>query len=138
MKRAGKLSPRDRKKHKLIIFYKIINNMCPTHVSLLVPPTVENTSRCDLRNVDNIQTIHAYSKLYFDSFLQSVVRDWNALPRQIRNSTSLSSFKNNLNLDIRSPPALYCSGSRQGQIYHVTLRSSCSLLKCTYSLKICN
>ena len=120
---------RDGKKHKLIMFYKIINNMCPTYVSSLVPPTVGNTSRYDLRNVNNIQTIHAHSKLYFDSFLQSVVREWNALPGQIRNSASLSSFKNKLNVNIRSPLALYCSGSRQGQIYHVRLRINCSLLK---------
>ena len=118
-----------RKKHKLIMFYKMNNNMCPTYLSSLVPPTVGNTSRYDLRNVDNIQTIHAHSQLYFDSFLPSVVREWNALPGQIRNSTSLSSFKNQLNLNIRSPPAFYCSGSRQGQIYHVRLRTNCSSLK---------
>ena len=118
-----------RKKHKLIMFYKMNNNMCPTYLSSLVPPTVGNTSRYDLRNVDNIQTIHAHSQLYFDSFLPSVVREWNALPGQIRNSTSLSSFKNQLNLNIRSPPAYYCSGSRQGQIYHVRLRTNCSSLK---------
>ena len=88
-----------RKKHKSIMFYKMNNNMCPTYLSSLVPPTVGNTSRYDLRNVDNIQTIHAHSQLYFDSFLPSVVREWNALPGQIRNSTSLSSFKNQLNLN---------------------------------------
>ena len=103
--------------------------MCPTYLSSLVPPAVGNTSRYDLRNVDNIQTIHAHSQLYFDSFLPSVVREWKALPGQIRNSTSLSSFKNQLNLNIRSPPAFYCSGSRQGQIYHVRLRTNCSSLK---------
>ena len=87
------------------------------------------TSRDDLRNVDNIQTIHAHSQLYFDSFLSSVIGEWNVLPGQIRNSTSLPSSKNQLNLNIISPPAFYCSGSPQGQICHVRLRTNCSSLK---------
>ena len=49
-----------RKKHKLIMFCKMINNMCPTYLSSLVPLTVGYTSRYDLGNVDNIQTIHAH------------------------------------------------------------------------------
>lgn len=118
-----------RKKHKLIMFYRLKNNMCPTYLSSLVPPTVGNISRYDFRNVDNIQTIRAHSQLYFDSLLPSVVRDWNALLGEIRNSTSLFSFKNQLNLNIRSPLAFYCSGSRQGQIYHVRLRTNCRSLK---------
>ena len=51
------------------------------------------------------------------------------MPGQIRNSTSPFSFKNQLNLAIRYPPAFDCSGSRQGQIYNVRLRTNCNSLK---------
>ncbi|MES9994058.1 MAG: hypothetical protein ABW098_19070, partial [Candidatus Thiodiazotropha sp.] len=118
-----------RKKHKLTMFYKMKSNMCPTYLSSLVPATVGNTSRYDLRNVDDLQTIHAHSQLYFDSFLPSVIREWNVLPTTVRNSTSLMSFKAQLNQNIRPPPSFYCSGSRQGQIYQVRLRTNCSSLK---------
>ena len=64
----------------------------PTLVPPLVPPTIGNTSRYNVRNINDLQTLHANTQCYFNSFSPSVIRDWNELSQPIRNSTSLSSF----------------------------------------------
>ena len=82
-----------------------------------------------------IYRLYTSLNYFFTFFLPSVVREWNALPAQIRNSTSPFSFKNQLNLAIRYPPAFDCSGSRQGQIYNVRLRTNCNSLKLHLNFK---
>ena len=47
-----------RKQHKLILFYKMVNNLTPIYLSSLLPPQVGNMSRCNLRNQDKYQTIN--------------------------------------------------------------------------------
>ena len=75
LKHVGKLS-----QHKLILFYKIKNNLSPSYLTSLVPNNVGDISRYNLRNVQHTQTVHADSQLDFDSFLPSVIGDWNAFP----------------------------------------------------------
>ncbi|MEW8548773.1 MAG: hypothetical protein AB2693_35180, partial [Candidatus Thiodiazotropha sp.] len=117
-----------RKKHKLQLFYKMQNDLSPDYLSSLVPPTVGSTLSYPLRNSTNLQTVRAKSQLYFNSFLPSVIRDWNELPEEIRASTSLSTFKYKLNRNVRMPPKFYFTGKRLGQIYHARLRTNCSSL----------
>ena len=93
-----------RKKHKLTLFYKMNNGLCPNYLTSLVPQTVGNNTTYSLRNASNIQTIHAKSQLYYNSFLPSVIRDWNELPMDIRNASSLNSFKHKLNTNIKVHP----------------------------------
>ena len=57
-----------RTKHKLIIFYKIINGLTPRYLTDLIPPLVQETAPYSLRNSDDIQTIHAYTNLFYNSF----------------------------------------------------------------------
>ena len=46
-----------RNKHKLIIFYKIINGLTPEYLTDLVPPLIQKTTRYNLRNSNDIQTM---------------------------------------------------------------------------------
>ena len=115
-----------RKKHKLILFYKMQNNLSPNYLSSLVPPTVGSTSSYPLRNASNLQTIRTNSEQYYNSFLPSVIRDWNELPQQTRDSPSLNIFKNKLNHNINVPPRYYNVGKRLGQVLHARLRTKCS------------
>ncbi|MCG8113032.1 MAG: reverse transcriptase domain-containing protein [Candidatus Thiodiazotropha taylori] len=117
-----------RKKHKLQMFFKMKNGLAPNYLSSLVPPSVGNTSAYQLRNALNISTVHASSQLYYNSFLPSVIRDWNDLPDEVRNSTSSDSFKRKLNANVGTPPKYYLFGNRLGQIYHARLRTNCSAL----------
>ena len=54
-----------RNKHKLAIFFKILNGFTPSYLADLVPPLIQETSRYNLRNSHDIQTIHANSNLFY-------------------------------------------------------------------------
>ena len=43
-----------REKHKIIRFYKMINSLAPEYLSSIVPPTVGNISRYNLRDETNL------------------------------------------------------------------------------------
>lgn len=118
-----------RKKHKLQFFFKMQNDLTPSYLSSLVPPTVGSTSTYQLRNATNLHTIHANSQLYYNSFIPSVVRDWNELPEDVRNVQSINSFKRKLNSNQNVVPRHFFEGKRLGQIYHARLRTKCSSLK---------
>ena len=116
-----------REKHKLVLFYKMINSLAPEYISSLVPPTVGNISQYNLRNKTNLQTVPARSQQYYNSFLPSTTRIWNSLSDDTKNSPSVESFKHKLNSNITKPPPYYFSGSQLGQIYHARIRLNCSL-----------
>ena len=85
-----------RSKHKLVIFYKIINGLTPSYLSDLIPPLVSDTNPYNLRNSDNIQPFRTRTNIFFNSFFPSTIRAWNNLSEEIRNSNTVNSFKNNL------------------------------------------
>ena len=117
-----------RRKHKLVLFYKMINRLSPNYLTQLVPDQVSQASSYSLRNAENLQNIHAGTQLYYKSFLPSVVRDWNALPVLSRNSPTVESFKRSLSTNSRETPSYFYVGDRLGQIHHARLRTNCSSL----------
>ena len=104
-----------REKHKLVLFYKMINYLVPEYLSSLVPPTVGNISQYNLCNETKFQTISARSQQYYNSFLPSTTRIWDSLPDDTKSSPSVESFKQKLNNNITRPPPYYFAGSRLGQ-----------------------
>ena len=86
-------------------------------------------SSLNLRNSDDYLTIRNSSQLYFNSFLPSVIREWNALPQACRDAISLESFKRSLNIKPTRKPPYYFIGDRYSQLNHVRLRTNCSALK---------
>jgi hypothetical protein len=117
-----------RKKHKLILFYKMKNNLTPGYLSSLVPDPVDASSQYSLRNSDNIQVPHSRTNLYLNSFLPSVIRDFNNLSQELRNAPSLSNFKRLLYKDKSRVPKHFLHGERKYQTIHARLRTNCSLL----------
>ena len=73
-------------------------------------------------------TVRTNTQLYYNSFLPSVVREWNSLPHSSRNAATLESFKMSLNMDTVNKLPYYYIGERLGQIYHARLRTQCSSL----------
>lgn len=124
-----------RKKQKLILLYKMINNLTPQYLSSLIPATVSETSSYNLRNANDVRTINARTNQYFNSFLPSSIRDWNSLPEELRNSVSVSSFKFCLNRVNDRIPNYYYFGDRRSQILHTRLRTKCSSLNYDIYLK---
>ena len=118
-----------RLKHKLCVFYKMINQLCPNYLCGLLRSDNEPLAY-NLRNND-IRTIRCRTDLCQRSFLPSSIREWNNLSNDVKNAHSLSIFKKNLNSDLRKPPCYYLTGKRLGQIYHTRLRLNCSSLRYT-------
>ena len=69
------------------------NNLTPDYLSSLVPSSVNEVSHCNLRNANDVQTINTRTALYFNSFLPSVVREWNNTPDNDKYVESADSFK---------------------------------------------
>ena len=107
-----------RKPHKLTLFYKMKNGLCLDYLtSLVVSDTAGSASTYHLRNSVVLPTTYTDSRLYYTSFLPSVVCDWNKLQEQTRNSPTLNIFKNRLNSNLSTPRGYYNTGKRFGQIY---------------------
>ena len=109
--------------------------MTPSYLSNLIPQTVNNISHYNLRNSDNLQSIHARTSQYANSFLPSTIRNWNSLSIEVSQSDSLTTFKNHLNKNRTTVPKHFYIGSRQFQILHTRLRANCSSLNNDLFLK---
>ena len=73
-------------------------NFTPPYLSSLVPPSITNVSRYNLRNSNDLQTIDARTNQYYNFFfLPSAVRSWNNLPVEAKELGSVNSFKRFLN-----------------------------------------
>ena len=90
--------PTEKKKLKLLVFYKMVNSLSPTYLSSLVPSTVGNITTYQLCNANSLHTIRANSQLYYYSLLPSLIRDWNELPDYC--STHLAKWHLNVILTI--------------------------------------
>ena len=120
------------------LFYKMQNGLSPNYLSSLMPDNVGNNSAYNLRNAQNLNTVHANSQLYYESFLPSVTRDWNELTEEVRNTPTLSSFNRRLDSDLNAVPKFFFDGKRLGQIYHVLVRMRCSAFNAhLFSKKYC-
>lgn len=117
-----------RSKHKLCLFYKMSNNLSPDYLNSLVPPSIETTTSYTLRDASNIRYPMARTQLYYKSFLPSSIRSWNELAPDIKDSSSIQSFKYQLNKNLTKPPKYYYYGDRFLQIQHTRLRTNCSIL----------
>ena len=113
-------------KHRLLLLYKMVNNLSPEYLSSLIPPTVNNISRYNLHNAQTIQTIDSRPTQYFNYFLSSSIREWNNLLLDVRNSDSIIIFKRKLNADIKSISRYFYAGNRRAQVLLTRSRTKCS------------
>ena len=116
--------------HRLILFYKMKNNLTPGYLSSLIPQAAEE-SRYNTRNPLDVRIPRCRTQFYSKSFFPSTVHSWNHLPAEIRQSDSLPIFKSRiLNfLGKTSVPLHFYHGDRPLNIQHSRLRTHCSNLK---------
>ena len=114
--------------HKLIMLYKILNNLAPNYLQELMPPFASQCSSRTLRNPSIIQQIKSKSNYFRDSFLPSTIYKWNSLLISIRNSPSLAIFKAQLNKTMgpSKPPRHYYYAERKPGIILACMRMGCS------------
>ena len=93
----------------------MVNGLSPNYLNILVPQTIGNLTTYNLRRSNNLRTIACRTSLYNNSFLPSIINDWNSLRDEIKNAESLKFFKNHLNVDKPTPRPLYFFGERKIQ-----------------------
>ena len=85
-----------RENTKLIMMYKIINNLVPHTLQSVIPnifnPEMPNYVGYNTCQRDDISHFRARTYLFNNSFFPSTTRLWNELLLYIRNSQTLSIF----------------------------------------------
>ena len=81
-----------RRKHKLVLMYKVTKNLTPAYLKYIVPKTVGANNPYPLRNGDNIRNITTRTATYSHSILPSTITEWNKLLLDTGNADSLTSF----------------------------------------------
>ena len=56
-----------RRKHKLVMFYKMVNHLTPTYLSELVPLSVGDNASYNLRNTSHIHNVFAHANYHYNS-----------------------------------------------------------------------
>ena len=82
-----------RKRHKLLMFHKMILGLCPQYISDLLPPLVAHINPYHRRRPLERDVTTCKTELYRNSFILSTTADWNSLPISVQQSTSLSVCK---------------------------------------------
>lgn len=96
--KLGWMSVPDRLRYnKAVLTYRAVNNLSPEYISKLLKPMSE-VHPLNLRSSDNgsLYVPKARTALYDSSFACSAPRLWNALPQTVKNSSTLSNFKQSL------------------------------------------
>ena len=123
-----------RKKHRLIILFKILHGLTRVYLNDLLPPLVQDTASYNLRNSNHFQNYRANTNLFLNSFSLATIRARNDLPAEIKDAPSVAVFQSRLNKDLNKPPLHYNTGSRIGQILQAGLRLGCSSLNAPTSI----
>ena len=118
-----------RKRNKLLLYFKFVNNMLPDHINMKFPKLVSDINplhrRRPLERVLSPSNTELYRKTYFPSatFL------WNSLDDNLKTLNSISAFKRQLSRQDYIVPPYYYTGVRDQQIIHCRLRLKMSDLK---------
>ena len=126
-KEAGFITLKERRKrHKLILYFKYVNNLLPEHVNIKFPELISELNPYHRRRSYNRQIPLSRTELYKTSFFPSSTELWNSLPDNIKTLNSISAFKRYLSRNDHTVPQYYYTGDRIPQILQCRLRLSMS------------
>ena len=120
-----------RSVHKLVLFFKIVNNLVPRYLTDLLPATSQQRSGLSLRSAVNLTLFPCKTDRFKRSFFPDSTGLWNALDNVIRDSDSLNTFKNRLKnfFDISNYKKRFSFAlDRYSSILHTRLRLNCCAL----------
>ena len=106
----------------------MVKGYAPSYLQTIVPPTVHQVSQRNLRNNQNLTVLRARTNHYDNSFIPQATREWNLLPNEARNCTSINAFKSFLDQNMKRVPNHFYVGNRKAQILHTRLRLHCNSL----------
>jgi hypothetical protein len=119
-----------RNSQKLCLMYKVQNNLAPAYLAEACPPLVGSVNSYNLRNIENISLPRGNKSGYVSSFIPSAIRAWNSLETNLRNRTSIDSFKYNLKkAKSRKKFKLYSKFNGSQAVNHARMRMGLSGLK---------
>jgi hypothetical protein len=109
----------------------IMSGLAPRRLLDFVPNRVEARTRYNLRNIGQLEVPFARLETYSQSFLPSTTRLWNELQTEVKDSSSVKSFKFNYLKDYPRPTTnpLYYRGNRHVSVHHSQMCIGCSGLK---------
>jgi hypothetical protein len=111
-----------REFHRLTLFYKIVNGNAPQYLIDLVPGTINNRTRYQLRNSQNLDIPITRLSAFTNSFFPSTARKWNELSIINRSLPSVESFKYAHSKTLAKPNPLFYYGGRLEAAIHARLR----------------
>ena len=119
-----------RRQQKFIFMYKSVNGFVPSYISNLIPPLIHEITNYPLRDQNNITVPFCRTEISRKSCIPSSITLWNSLDEELRNSSTLASFKYQLkNLQNNSKvPHYYIVGNRYLSVLHARIRNNCSNL----------
>ena len=79
--------------HKLLLYFKIVNNLCPSYLVDLLPLLVSERTNYSLRTASNYSIFASRTERYKRSFFPSTTSLWNDIGYDIRCLDSIGSFK---------------------------------------------
>ncbi len=107
--------------------HKIVHHTAPDYLVEILPNTVNADTHYNLRNSEDLQQFTFRTEKFRKSVLPDCIRKWNSLDSNIQNESSITSFKNLIDINEKSCP-LYSLGIRKLNIIHAQLRMECSNL----------
>ena len=117
-----------RRRHKLVTYFKILQDQCPSYISNLLPNLVSSINPYHRRRpLERIVPRHT-TDVYKNSFFPSTTVMWNNLPLHIQQSQSISQLKHYLSSSDTPVPPYYYHGNRVAQINHCRMRLGMSNL----------
>jgi hypothetical protein len=85
-----------RSMHKLILYFKIVNNCTPNYLADLLPEMVQQRSGTSLRNAENFTLFRSRTERFKKYFCPSATILWNNLDFRICNSSFIKIFKQSI------------------------------------------
>ena len=82
-----------RASHRLVLFYKILNDLTPQYLKQLCNLIPHNTNNYQLRRNNSFLIPFIHRESFSKSYFPKTIRDWNKLPNDVKQSQSLNIFK---------------------------------------------
>jgi hypothetical protein len=118
-----------RERHRLALYFKIVNGNAPQYLIDLLPSTVQTRTGYNLRNRNDIDTEITRLNCFTYSFFPTVTKLWNSLCNAVKSKPSIEAFKSALSKGLPTKNPLYYFGGRLESCIHARLRIRNSPLK---------